>query len=935
MHTSSMNTLRATSYLSAGNADYIEELYELFLKDPQALPSEWRNYFQSLPKINGYDQDVSHAAIRQQLMQLAQQRPKAAALVSGDALLEKKQANVERLIDNYRRYGHLAAKIDPLHEERALVPELNPGFEHLDQSDLQRQFHAPALVGSPTASSLKDILQTLQTIYCGSLGFEYMYVANQQERLWLQHYIETTRGRLTLTTEEKRQLLWSLTAADGLEKYLGTKFVGQKRFSLEGGDTLIPMLQRLVQHSSAQKTNEIVIGMAHRGRLNVLVNVFGKPSKDLFAGFEGKKIHNTISGDVKYHLGYSSDVKTPSGLVHLSLAFNPSHLEIIAPVAVGSVRARQDHLLANREQGLAVIIHGDAAFAGQGVVMETLNMSQVNAYKVGGTIHIVVNNQVGFTTSEPRDARSTTYCTDIAKMIDAPVFHVNNDDPEAALFAMQLAADYQATFHKDVVIDLVCFRRHGHNEADEPAATQPLMYQKIKSHPATREVYAKQLETEGLCTPEEGEQLFLKYRDLMDQGKAVIPTVTNGVTEKRKALWQPFLAHNWRQPVQTAVPREKLLQLGQQLTQFPKDFEMQRQVGLAMATRTKMLTGELPLDWGSAEILAYATLLQQGYNIRMTGQDCQRGTFAHRHAVLHDQQTDKTYMPLDHLGGNQGRFAIHDSLLSEEAVLAFEYGYSATDPKTLVLWEAQYGDFANGAQVVADQFISSAWQKWARLSGLVMLLPHGYEGGGPEHSSARLERYLQLCAQDNMQVCVPTTPAQIFHLLRRQILQPLRVPLIIMSPKSLLRHKQVVSTFADLANGSFNKVISEIENVKPDKVRQVVFCSGKVYYDLQSQRAEKKQQNVAILRIEQLHPFPQNEIKTQLRRYKQAKEIVWCQEEPQNQGAWYFVQPYLLACLDKQQSLRYAGREASAATATGYHSEHIAQQEALLKSALN
>ena len=758
MQATDMKTLRATTYLGAGNADYIEELYELYLKNPQAISTEWHDYFYSLTK--GISSEISHADIRQHFLQLAQQ-PQTAAITSGDGLQERKQAKVELLIENYRRYGHLAAKLDPLNEVRPAVPQLQLGFENLEPSDLQRHFCAPTLMGAPT-SSLSNILQTLQTIYCGSLGFEYMYVSDRRESLWLQQKIETTHGRLNLSVAEKHQLLWSLTAADGLEKYLGSKFVGQKRFSLEGGDTLIPMLQRLVQNCSIDKTCEIVMGMAHRGRLNVLINVFGKLPKELFAGFEGKIANPDISGDVKYHLGYSSDIETNNGFVHLSLAFNPSHLEIIAPVVIGSVHARQTHLIPKNNQALAVVIHGDAAFAGQGVVMETLNMSQVTAYGVGGSLHIIVNNQVGFTTSDPHDARSTTYCTDIAKMIEAPVIHVNGDDPEAALYAIQLALDYRTKFHKDIIIDLVCFRRHGHNEADEPAATQPLMYQKIKVHPATREIYGKQLVTDGLCTTQELDQLFLKYRDQMDEGKPVVITHPNGISRERAALWQPFLAHNWQQQVTTEVARDTLLDLGKQLSKIPQDFEIQRQVGLTMATRTKMLLGELPLDWGAAETLAYASLLHQGYNIRMTGQDCQRGTFAHRHAVLHDQKTAKIHVPLHHISASQGHFDIYDSLLSEEAVLAFEYGYSATDPNTLVIWEAQYGDFANGAQVVVDQFMSGAWQKWLRLSGLVLLLPHGYEGGGPEHSSARLERYLQLCAQDNLQVCMPTTPAQIF-----------------------------------------------------------------------------------------------------------------------------------------------------------------------------
>lgn len=926
---------QASSYLSGGNASYIEELYETYLVKPDAVAPEWRQYFQSLPKVNGGPGDVSHAEIRDYFAHLVKQ-PRAISapvVVSADAQLENKQARVDRLIDAYRRYGHRVAKIDPLGSSRPGVAPLELSFYDLSAADYETKFRASDLMGTET-STLQEIVNKLQQIYCNTIGFEYTYINDLEERKWLQQRIEGLRP--VLSAEEKRLILRELTEADGLEKYLGSKYVGQKRFSLEGGDTLIPVLQKIVRTGSALGLKNILMGMAHRGRLNVLVNVIGKSPEELFQEFEGKKDYGLTSGDVKYHNGFSADVKTPTGSIHLSLAFNPSHLEIVAPVATGSVRARQD-----RRDDIAhatvmpVIMHGDAAFAGQGVVMETFSMSQTRGYAVGGSLHIVINNQVGFTTSNPQDARSSTYCTDIAKMISAPVFHVNSDDPESAIFLAQLAVEYRHQFKKDVVIDLVCYRRLGHNEADEPAATQPLMYQKIKSTPVTREIYAKKLIAEKVINESDLEKMFDTYRAELDKGQQIVPLVQGVQSDERQANWSAYFTDDWNTVVNTAISPEELKLLADKLSsQFPKDFELQRQVAHLVTTRSKMYAGEQLLDWGSAEVMAYASLLIEGYPVRLTGQDVRRGTFAHRHAVFHDQKTGSSFSPLENLTDKQAKFEIYDSLLSEEAVLAFEYGYSSADPKALVLWEAQFGDFANGAQVVIDQFISSGWQKWKRLSGLTMLLPHGYEGQGPEHSSARLERYLQLCAENNMQVCVPSTPAQTFHMLRRQILRPFRRPLIVMTPKSLLRHKLAVSPLEDLVTGKFHLVIPEIDPIKPADVRRVVLCSGKVYYDLLTKRRENNIKDIALVRIEQLYPFPHDELVAELERYSRVKEIVWCQEEPKNQGAWYSTQHHLIACLQKGQELRYVGRAASASPAAGYMALHTKQQNALVDEAL-
>lgn len=929
----SLKSWLASSYLSGNNASYIEELYEDYLKDPESVDPHWRDFFKNLPRVNGLEADVSHAAVRDYFSHLVRQ-PQAPVAISADALMERKQAEVENLIDAYRTYGHLAAHLDPLGSSRPGAPELALTYQNLSTGDLDKQFRVPDLMGTPTAS-LRDILARLQKIYCGSMGIEYKYIVNQDEVRWIQERIEKNYPQLNFSIDEKKQILKQLISADGLEKYLGAKYVGQKRFSLEGGDTLIPVLQRIVNQGSVEGLQAAVLCMAHRGRLNVLLNVLGQSPEELFQEFEGRKNYGMTSGDVKYHLGFSADVKTSNGAVHLSLVFNPSHLEIISPVSMGSVRARQDRRDdVKRTNIMSIQMHGDASFSGQGVVMETLNLSQTRAYGIGGSVHIVINNQIGFTTSDPRDARSSLYCTDIAKMIAAPVFHVNADDPETAVFLAQLALDYRMTFHKDVVIDLVCYRRLGHNEADEPAATQPLMYQKIRAHATPAEIYAQRLIAENICTQQDVDAMVKDYQTLLDKGQQVVSTVRGGLAEENAANWTAYIGQEWNKVVNTGISWNELKKITAALDNLPKGFELQRQVGHLLAARTKMHHGEQPLDWGDAETIAYASLLVEGYPVRISGQDTQRGTFAHRHAVLHDQATGEEYIPLQHIDKKQARFEIYDSLLSEAAALGFEYGYAATDPKTLVIWEAQFGDFANGAQVIIDQFISSGEQKWQRLSGVTLFLPHGYEGQGPEHSSARLERYLQLCAENNLQVCVPTTPAQIFHLLRRQVLRPYRKPLIVMTPKSILRHKLAVSSLEDLVSGKFQLVISEVDDIKPVKIKRIILCSGKVYYDLLTKRRDSKRDDVAIIRIEQLYPFPFDEVKAELTKYKNAKEVIWCQEEPKNQGAWYYIQHNIRECLRKDQILNYAGRKASAAPAVGYPTLHQKQQAELVNEAL-
>ena len=935
-----MQKMVSNSYLYGANAPFIEELYEAYLRNPDSVSSAWREYFE---QVKGTAQEVSHTLIRQTFVELAKRHGNgqaAAAPAPAIAGAEKKQVSVLQLINAYRFLGARHADLDPLkRQEKPYIQELDPAHYSLTESDMDTVFNTGSLVG-PGKMTLREILKAVKETYCGSIGAEYMYIIDTPQKRWIQNRLEGTRAKPNFTSEYKRHILERLTAAEILEKYLHTRYVGQKRFSLEGGDSLIPLLDHLVQHSGKRGVQEMVIGMAHRGRLNVLVNTLGKMPKDLFSEFEGKHTGELPSGDVKYHQGFSSDVMTPGGPMHVTVAFNPSHLEIVNPVVEGSVRARQ-HRRSDKQgmQVLPVLLHGDASYAGQGVVMETLNLSQTRGYGTGGTVHIIVNNQIGFTTSDPRDTRSTLYCTDVSKMVEAPIFHVNGDDPEALLMVTEIALDFRMQFKKDVVIDMVCFRRLGHNEQDEPLVTQPLMYKKIAQHHGTRKLYADQLAAEGVIKSGEAEEMVNCYRSAMDAGYHTNKTVLTNFKPPFTVNWAPFKGTKWTDPVNTSVPLERLRRLSEKLTTVPQNFKLHPRVEKIIADRRLMEQGKLPLDWGMAETLAYATLLEEGFPVRISGQDSGRGTFFHRHAVLHDQNRERwddgTYIPLQHVSEKQADFLVIDSVLSEEAVLGFEYGYATAEPNELVIWEAQFGDFANGAQVVIDQFIASGEVKWGRICGLVMMLPHGYEGQGPEHSSARLERYLQLCADYNIQICVPSTPAQMFHLLRRQMLRPYRKPLIIMSPKSMLRHKESVSTLEELANGRFEPVNGEIDsNIDPKQVKRVVYCAGKVFYDVLAARRERGIRDIAIVRITQLYPFPHDDFQKQIELYDKAREIVWCQEEPGNQGAWHRIQHYLLRHMRPDQKLSYALRPSAASPAVGYLAKHAQQQKELVDAAL-
>jgi len=935
----SLRALLDSSPLGAGNAPYVESLYEQFLADPSSVEPAWRDYFLSLGGTN----DAAHGPIRDALAERAARpstaaTPAAAAPATADNIAAK-QASVARLVQVYANRGHLLADIDPLGLMRRPVPEvLELAHFGLSEADLDTEFHT----GSRTSAiakrmKLRDIVAQLRHIYCGTIGAEFAHVSDSTERLWLQDRFQAGRVQNRFSNEERRTFLRHLTAAEGLERYLATKYPAQKRFSLEGGDALIALLDDVIQQGGRRGIEEIVSGMAHRGRLNVLVNVVGKSPQQLFSEFEGRYDTNHMrgSGDVKYHKGFSTDIRTPAGNVHVALAFNPSHLEVVDPVVEGSVRARQQRCNDARGDKVApLLIHGDAAFAGQGVVMETLQMSQARGFYTGGTLHVIVNNQVGFTISDPRDARSTLYASDVAKMIEAPIFHVNGDDVEAVVFVMRLALEYRMTFHKDAVIDLVCYRRLGHNEADEPAATQPLMYQKIRNQQTPRHIYAEKLVAAGVLTMADADAMADEYRRELDEGKSQAKHALGLIGNKHTVDWSKYTHADWNQVVQTGVRVEQLRELATKLTTPPSNVTLHRQVARIVQDREKMAAGQLPLDWGFAENLAYATLLTEGYEVRLTGQDSGRGTFFHRHAVWHCQNRGEAYIPLKNLAPSQPRFTVIDSLLSEEAVMGFEYGFSTTEPNCLTLWEAQFGDFSNGAQVIIDQFISSGEAKWGRLCNLTLLLPHGYEGQGPEHSSARLERFLQLCAEHNMQVCVPSTPAQMFHMLRRQMKQDFRKPLIVMTPKSLLRHKLSVSPLEDLTRGSFRRLIDEVDDVQPQKVTRIVFCSGKVYFDLLESRRADGIHNVALIRVEQLYPFPNEEYAAVIRKYSHAHEIVWCQEEPQNQGAWYQIRHRLNEPLTREHRLLYAGRAPAAAPATGIAQMHMEQQKQLVDAAL-
>ena len=927
------------SLLSGSNAAFIEAIYEEYLHNPNSVALAWREYFDRLTKAQAVTSDKQpHSSVAGISVTAAKPTDSENQSVPADSD-GRKQVAVLQLINIHRYLGLNLAKLDPLGlKQQSDVPELNPAYYGFTEEDMGKVFNTGSLVG-PEHATLREILQILRETYCGDVGAEYMYISSVEQKRWIQARLEGQRSRPNYSDEYKRHILERLTAAEGLEKYLHTRYVGQKRFSGEGNESLIPLLDCLIQKAGKAGVQQIVMGMAHRARLNVLVNTLGKMPADLFREFEGEQLQNLPSGDVKYHQGFSSAIETSDGIVRLALAFNPSHLEIVNPVVEGSVRARQ-HLLNDRlgDRVLPVLIHGDAAFAGQGVVMETLNLSQTRSYGTGGTVHIIINNQIGFTTSDPRDSRSTLYCTDGAKMIEAPIFHVNGDDPEAVVMVTELAFDFRMQFHKDVVIDMVCFRRLGHNEQDEPMVTQPKMYQIINKHPGTLRLYVDRLIATGVIKTKDADDLVQAYRAAMDEGINPNKSICYDYKSPYTINWEPFLKpFKWNEEIKAGVSVQTLKQLALRLTDIPEDFKLHSRVEKVIADRRLMGNGELPLDWGMAENLAYASLLKEGYPVRLSGQDSGRGTFFHRHAVLHDQvaagQNERIYIPLRHIYPEQPDFTVIDSILSEEAVLGFEYGYATTQPNELVIWEAQFGDFANGAQVVIDQFIASGEAKWGRLCGLVMMLPHGYEGQGPEHSSARLERYLQLCADYNIQVCVPSTPAQMFHMLRRQMIRPLRKPLIIMSPKSMLRHKESVSSLEDLAQGHFYPVISEVEHLDSEKVRRIIACSGKIYYELMVYRKEHQITNMAIIRLEQLYPFPHEEFQAEIDLYSNAKEVIWCQEEPGNQGAWHRLQHYLLRHMRPDQVLGYALRPSSASPSDGYIAKHKIKQNELIEAA--
>jgi len=942
MQESIMERLWSTSHLSGGNASYVEGLYDTYLHDPNNVPEQWREYFDQLPRVEGVvTQDTPHSAIREQFAQLAKSHSRSGSSTTASASSiehERKQVKVLQLISSYRFRGHQRAQLDPLGlMEREAVLDLELSYHGLTEADLDTSFQTGTMFIGKNEAPLREIVEALEQTYCGHIGPEIMHITNLAEKQWLQQRLESVRSKPTYSPEQQMTVLERLTAAEGLERHLDSKYPGTKRFGLEGGESFIPLVDAVVKRSGSYGAKEIVLGMAHRGRLNTLVNVFGKSPAELFGEFEGKRLVDT-SGDVKYHQGFSSNVMTPGGEVHMAMAFNPSHLEIVSPVVEGSVRARQDRRGDSvGHKVVPIVVHGDAAFAGQGVVMETFQMSQTRAYKTGGTLHLVINNQVGFTTSRREDARSTEYCTDTAKMVEAPIFHVNGDDPEAVLFVAQLATDYRYEFHKDVVIDLVCYRRRGHNEADDPSSTQPLMYKKIRTHKTVRTLYSDALVEAGVLSKEESEKMMNDYRAALDRGESVASGLVCVPDRTMFVDWSPYIGHDWQAPGDTRYELKKLQAAAYKMCDIPDGIVQQRQVSKIYDDRRKMAGGALPVNWGFAETLAYATLLEQGYQVRLTGQDVGRGTFSHRHAVVHSQKDGSSYTPLEHMTEDQPAFDLYDSYLSEEAVLAFEYGYATTMPKGLVIWEAQFGDFANGAQVVIDQFITSGEHKWGRLCGLTMLLPHGYEGQGPEHSSARLERFMQLCAEHNIQVCIPTTPAQVFHMLRRQAIRPMRRPLVVMSPKWILRHPLATSSLEELAEGGFQNVIGE-KDIEPAKAKRVVLCSGKVYYHLLEERIKLEQDNVALIRLEQLYPFPEEELKAALAPYANVKDVMWCQEEPMNQGAWYSSQHHMRRVvydLNPELFLGYVGRDPSAAPAAGYASVHLEEQKRFINEALS
>ncbi len=932
------------THLFGGNGPYVEEMYENYLTNPGSVPDSWREYFDALqhvPAVDGSNaKDVPHLPVINAFAERAKAGGTKVVMASENVEMGRKRTAVQQLIAAYRNVGQRWADLDPLKRtERPNIPDLDPAFYGFTDADQETVFDTSNTFFGKNNMSLRELLNALRETYCGTLGAEYMYTTEQAEKRWWQQKLESIRSKPNFGAEKKKQILDRLTAAEGLERYLHTKYVGQKRFSLEGGESFIAAMDELIQQAGAQGVQEVVIGMAHRGRLNVLVNTMGKLPSDLFAEFDHTAPEDLPAGDVKYHQGFSSDVNTAGGPVHLSLAFNPSHLEIVNPVVEGSVRARMDRRNDPLgKQVLPVLVHGDSAFGGQGVNQETLALAQTRGYTTGGTVHIIINNQIGFTTSDPRDMRSSVFCTDIVKMVEAPVLHVNGDDPEAVVLATQLALEYRMTFRKDVVLDVVCFRKLGHNEQDTPALTQPLMYKKIATHPGTRKLFADKLATQGLGESL-GDDMVKAYRAALDAGiNTTEPVLTNFKT-KFTVDWAPFMGKKWTDAGDTSIPLADWKRLAEKISTIPESVSPHQLVKKVYDDRAAMGRGDLPVDWGMGEHMAFASLVASGYPVRLSGEDCGRGTFTHRHAVIHDQKREKwdtgTYVALQNVSDKQAPFVVIDSILSEEAVLAYEYGYASNDPNTLVIWEAQFGDFANGAQVVIDQFIASGEVKWGRVNGITLMLPHGYEGQGPEHSSARVERFMQLAADTNMQIVQPTTASQIFHVLRRQMVRDLRKPLVIFTPKSLLRNKDATSPVSEFTKGSFQTVIPESKTLKADKVKRVIACSGKVYYDLVKQREAKGADDTAIIRVEQLYPFPHKAFGAEIKKYPNATDIVWCQDEPQNQGAWFFIQHNIHENMLEGQKLGYAGRPASASPAVGYSHLHQDQQKALIEAAFS
>ena len=933
--TLSMKELWGSSHISAGHAAYLESLYETFINNPEDLSKEWLDFFTNLPSHPKSNGEISHLEIIKEFKNIS--RDNKVSIASAD----ERQGKVIRLIQAYRNRGHLNAKLDPLGMmERPYIEDLNISFHDFSNEDLDQEFYTDTLNIDSDKLPLREIIKQLERIYCGNIGIECNHITESKERRWFQRKFESKLNDYSFNNDEKLNIYERLNSAEGLAKYLSAKYPGMKRFGIDGAESLVPLVESVIQKCGSMGANQICFGMAHRGRLNLLVNVLGKLPSDLFAAFdEDSTLEGASTGDVKYHLGFSSNFNTKGGEVHVSLFNNPSHLEIVDPVVIGSVRARQDRIKdKDRSKVIPVLLHGDASFSGQGVVMESLQMSQTRGFYVGGTIHIIVNNQIGFTTSNINDSRSTDYSSDVAKMINAPVIHVNGDDPEMVVNASKIACEYRHKFKKDIVIDLFCYRRRGHNEADDPSATQPLMYKKITEHPSVLKQYEENLIEKEIITPEEVKSIKASYRKSLEGGESVAKNLAKKPNDTLWFDWEPYMNIKWWPKVKTGFNKKEFKKLGKDICKIPGSFNLGSQATKIFEDRLNMTNENTPLNWGYAESMAYATLLQEGYPIRISGQDVRRGTFSHRHACVFDSKSGMGFIPLSEIAEkNNTRFDIYDSLLSEEAVLAFEYGYSATWPSGLTIWEAQFGDFANGAQVVIDQFIVSAQHKWERLSGLVMLLPHGYEGQGPEHSSARIERFLQLCASENIQVCVPSTPKQIFHLLRRQAIRKMRTPLVVISPKSLLRNPDATSSLNDLTDGSFSCVIDD--NVKnKNNVKKLVMCSGKVFYDLLKERNNKNIDDIAIVRIEQLYPFPYDDLEEILTKYENVEEFIWCQEEPLNQGAWFSHRHRIQRVLDrfnKDDEVSLVSRPAAAAPAVGLMKLHLQQQKELIKEAIS